>query len=235
MSQVVIAIDGFSSCGKSTLAKDIAKQLKLIYIDTGAMYRAATLIALRNNYIDGNNVNEPSLLMDLKLTSMLFKIVDGANTLFLNGENVEREIRSIEVSSQVSLISTIPSIRELLVERQREMGANSGVILDGRDIGTTVFPNADVKIFVTAMNDIRAKRRFNEMVASGAKITMEEVAANIKYRDYMDQNRATSPLKKADDAIVLDNSCLSKQEQLQAALDIIKSKRPDIFQNNAKN
>ncbi|HOG19828.1 MAG TPA: (d)CMP kinase [Salinivirgaceae bacterium] len=229
MDNIVIAVDGFSSCGKSTLAKDIAKELGLIYIDTGAMYRGATLLAIEHNLISNNTVEEEKLIEILKSTTMVFKKVEGQVQLYLNDRNVENEIRSMEVSNNVSLVSTIAEVRSILVDRQRTLGKSMNVILDGRDIGTVVFPNADIKLFLTASPEIRAQRRYDEMKKKGDNVTLSEVAKNIQNRDFIDQNREVSPLKKADDAYVIDNSNMSKQEQLQHAISIIKLKRPDIF------
>ncbi|HPW66132.1 MAG TPA: (d)CMP kinase [Salinivirgaceae bacterium] len=230
MKNIVIAVDGFSSCGKSTLAKDIAKELELIYIDTGAMYRGATLLAMEHNLIHNNVVDEDKLIEILKSTSMVFKKVGEQVQLYLNDRNVENEIRSMEVSNNVSPVSTIAEVRNILVDRQRELGKSMNVILDGRDIGTVVFPNADIKLFLTASPEIRAQRRYDEMKKKGDNVTLSEVANNIQNRDFIDQNREVSPLKKADDAYVIDNSNMSKQEQLQHAISIIKLKRPDIFE-----
>ncbi len=229
MKNIIIAVDGFSSCGKSTLAKDIAKEIGLVYIDTGAMYRGATLLAMQHRLINGDSFDEARLLELLNATSITFGNVDNQNHLFLNDSDVEKEIRSIEVSDNVSLISKSSKIREELVNRQRTMSKSMNVILDGRDIGTVVFPFADVKLFVTASTDVRAQRRFDEMKSMGENISLSMVAENIKKRDYIDQNREVSPLKKADDAFVIDNTFLDKQEQLKHAISIIKSVRPDIF------
>jgi cytidylate kinase len=229
MQNIVIAVDGHSSCGKSTLAKAVARELELVYIDTGAMYRGATLIAMENHLIDGDVVKETELVQVLKSSNMSFMNLDGQNRLFLNERCIEKEIRSIEVSDKVSYVAKVPSVRCILVDWQRAMGKSMNVILDGRDIGTVVFPNADVKLFVTASVETRAKRRFEELRAMGENVTFEEVFDNIQKRDYIDQNRETSPLKKADDAVVIDNSLLDRQQQLSIAIDIIRNKRPDIF------
>lgn len=219
----IIAIDGFSSCGKSTVAKDLAKKLNYIYIDSGAMYRAITLFCLKNNIIENKNINEPklaSLLKDIKITFEYNNKTGKAET-FLNGINVEDEIRNIEVSENVSSISSIKFVRENLVKQQQELGKNKSIVMDGRDIGTTVFPNADLKIFMTADVDVRAERRYKELTQKGLNVSIEEIKENIKKRDYLDQNREISPLKKADDAIILDNSYLTKEEQLTWILDKI--------------
>lgn len=176
MKNIVIAVDGFSSCGKSTLAKDIAKELGLIYIDTGAMYRGATLLAMEHNLIHNNTVDEEKLIEILKSTSMVFKKVGEQVQLYLNDRNIENEIRSMEVSNNVSPVSTIAEVRNILVDRQRELGKSMNVILDGRDIGTVVFPNADIKLFITASPEIRAQRRYDEMKKRGDNVTFAEVA-----------------------------------------------------------
>ena len=229
MKTLTIAVDGHSSCGKSTLAKAIAKELNLIYIDTGAMYRGATLLAVENNLIQGENVDNNKLMVILDKTSMEFKNIGEENHLFINGRDIEKEIRTIEISEKVSYVSKVPAVRNRLVEWQRTMGKSMNVILDGRDIGTVVFPNADVKFFVTASVKIRAKRRFDELIAKGDDVTLEEVMANIEKRDYIDQNREMSPLKQADDAIVIDNSFNTRSEQLKIAIDIIKTRYPNLL------
>ena len=230
MQTLIIAVDGFSSCGKSTLAKAIAKKLNLIYIDTGAMYRGATVLAVENNLVNNDIVDEDNLKTLLEATTMTFDNVNGENHLFINGRNIEREIRSIEISEKVSYVSKVGAVRNIMVKWQRAMGQSMNVILDGRDIGTVVFPNADVKLFITASTEIRAQRRYDELVAKGDHVTYDEVVANIQKRDFIDQNRAMSPLKQAADAIVIDNSYLSRPEQLELALQHIKKLRPDFFQ-----
>ena len=229
MKRLTIAFDGHSSCGKSTLAKAIAKELNLMYIDTGAMYRGATLLAVENNLVHGESVDNNKLMSLLDKTSMEFKTVEGENHLFMNGRNIEREIRTIEISEKVSYVSKVAAVRNRLVEWQRAMGKSMNVILDGRDIGTVVFPNADIKLFVTASVEIRSKRRFDELKAKGDDVTLVEVMANIEKRDYIDQNREMSPLKQAEDAIVIDNSFNTRSEQLEIAINIIKSKYPHLF------
>ncbi|RLD63761.1 MAG: (d)CMP kinase [Bacteroidetes bacterium] len=219
----IIAIDGFSSCGKSTVAKDLAKKLNYLYIDSGAMYRAVTLFCLRNNIINENNIDEEklkSLINNIKI-SFRYNTKTGQPETYLNGNNVEDEIRNVEVSENVSSISKIKFVRENLVKQQQELGKNKAIVMDGRDIGTTVFPNADLKIFMTADVDVRAQRRFKELSEKGQNVSIEEIRNNIKNRDYLDQNREISPLKKADDAIILDNSHLTKEEQLAWILDKI--------------
>ncbi len=229
MQNIVIAVDGHSSCGKSTLAKAVANELGLVYIDTGAMYRGATLIAMENGLINGDSVNEPELIHILRKSIMTFRLSEGLNRLYLGERCVEKEIRTIEVSDKVSYVAKIPAVRSILVDWQRQMGKSMNVILDGRDIGTVVFPNADVKLFVTASVETRAKRRYEELMAMGEQVTLEEVSENIQKRDFIDQNRETSPLRQANDAVVIDNSFLDRQQQLSVAIEIIRNKRPDIF------
>lgn len=216
MKNIVIAVDGHSSCGKSTVAKAVASRLGIAYIDTGAMYRAVTLFALRNGLF--NNGGEPDAeaiaarLDEVKIT-FNFDQERGRNTTFLNGENVEDEIRGMEVSGRVSPVSAIPAVRAKLTDWQREMGRNQSVIMDGRDIGTTVFPQADLKIFMTARPEVRAKRRYDELRAKGEQADLAEILRNVEERDRQDSTRAVSPLRKADDAIVLDNSDMTREEQ----------------------
>lgn len=216
MKKIVIAIDGFSSCGKSTMAKDLAREVGYIYVDTGAMYRAVTLFAMRNDVFDAEgNIDETrlkALLPDVKLTFQLNNETK-LPEVCLNGENVERYIRTLEVSQHVSPIATLPFVREKLVEQQQAMGNEKGIVMDGRDIGTVVFPNAELKIFVTASAEIRAQRRFKELEAKGMPADFDEILQNVEQRDYIDTHRETSPLRQADDALVLDNSHLTIAEQ----------------------
>jgi cytidylate kinase len=225
LKKMIIAIDGFSSCGKSTMAKSLARVLRYMYIDSGAMYRAVTLYALRNNWIKNGSPDIPSILGGLHKISISFDYNqdEERNITYLCGENVEEEIRRLEVSENVSPVSTIPEVRQEMVVLQRKLGENKGIVMDGRDIGTVVFPHADIKIFMTADPEIRAQRRFKELTEKGIKISMEEVRENIARRDFIDQHREVSPLKKADDAIVFDNSYLTPQQQLNWALDIVES------------
>ena len=214
--KIVIAIDGFSSCGKSTFAKAIAARLGYIFIDTGAMYRAVTLHALREGAITDGKVSEQmvlSLLPHINIT-FRFNAERGASDVYVNGENVEQQIRSIEVSNAVSSISSIGAVREKLVALQQQMGKERGVVMDGRDIGTVVFPDAELKIYMTADAQVRAERRYNELTAKGDKVTLEEILENVISRDNADMTRAISPLRKADDAIILDNSYMSVEEQM---------------------
>ncbi|MBQ3555921.1 MAG: (d)CMP kinase [Bacteroidales bacterium] len=215
MKKITIAIDGFSSCGKSTMSKELAKRIGYVYVDTGAMYRGVTLYCLRNNMIKGNEVDEEALKAEIDNISITFGIDEaGTQYLMLNGENVEKEIRGMEVSGKVSIVAAVPLVREAMVALQRKMGDSKGIVMDGRDIGTTVFPDAEMKIFVTASPQIRAQRRLDEMRSKGNnEVTFEEVLFNVEERDRIDQTRAVSPLRKADDALVLDNSNMSLAEQ----------------------
>lgn len=216
MKKIVIAIDGFSSCGKSTMAKDLAREVGYIYVDTGAMYRAVTLFAMRNDVFDAEgNIDETrlkALLPDVKLTFQMNNETK-LPEVCLNGENVERYIRTLEVSQHVSPIAALPFVREKLVEQQQAMGNEKGIVMDGRDIGTVVFPNAELKIFVTASAEIRAQRRFKELETKGMPADFDEILQNVEQRDYIDTHRETSPLRQADDALVLDNSHLTIAEQ----------------------
>ena len=216
MKKITIAIDGFSSCGKSTMAKDLAREVGYIYVDTGAMYRAVTLFAMRNDVFDAEgNIDEArlkALLPDVKLTFQLNNETK-LPEVCLNGENVERYIRTLEVSQHVSPIAALPFVREKLVEQQQAMGNEKGIVMDGRDIGTVVFPDAELKIFVTASAEIRAQRRFKELEAKGMPADFDEILQNVEQRDYIDTHRETSPLRQADDALVLDNSHLTIAEQ----------------------
>ncbi len=216
MKDLIIAIDGFSSCGKSTLAKDLAKHLNYRYIDTGAMYRAITFFCLQNNLINNKTVNQEKLKAELKNINIDFRFNNktNQNEIILNNKNIEKQIRGIKVSNNVSIISKIKFVRQFLVKQQRKMGENKRIVMDGRDIGTIVFPNADLKIFMTADPDIRAKRRYDELKSKGENISLDEIKKNITERDYLDQTRKESPLKKAKDAIILDNTNLSQKEQL---------------------
>lgn len=215
MKIITIAIDGHSSCGKSTMAKDLAKEIGYIYIDTGAMYRAVTLFAMQNGLITDAGIDEDALRNRMANILITFQLNEetGRPDTYLNGVCVEREIRTMEVSKYVSPIATLGFVREAMVELQRLMGEAKGVIMDGRDIGTVVFPNAELKIFVTASADVRAKRRFDELTAKGETCNFDEILANVVERDRIDSTRAISPLRKADDAIVLDNSNMTIPEQ----------------------
>lgn len=216
MKKITIAIDGFSSCGKSTMAKDLAKEIGYIYIDSGAMYRAVTLYCLENSLFNSDgSVNSEELEKHINDISVSFCLNE--ETLkpetFLNGVNVESKIRTMDVSSRVSLVAALGFVREALVKLQQEMGKSKGIVMDGRDIGTVVFPDAELKIFVTASAEIRAKRRYDELMAKGQEVSFDEILKNVEERDRIDQTRDVSPLRKADDAIVLDNSNMTVEEQ----------------------
>lgn len=225
MKKIVIAIDGFSSNGKSTMAKSLAKQIGYIYIDSGAMYRAVTLYCIQQNLFEDGKLNESRLHDEIKNIKIEFHLNKdtGAPDTYLNGEKVESAIRSMEVSSKVSIVSAIPFVRHAMVALQQKMGEAKGIVMDGRDIGTVVFPNAEMKVFVTADATIRAQRRFDELRSKGnTETTFDEVLENLKSRDHMDQTRAESPLIKADDAILLDNSHMTIDEQMQWLLEKFK-------------
>lgn len=226
MKKINIAIDGYSSTGKSTIAKDLASKLGYIYVDTGAMYRAVTLYAMQNKLISKDSFDKKGLINNLNKINLTFKFnADlGFGEMFLNGLNVEKEIRTIAVSNFVSTIAAVPEVRIKLVEQQQEMGTQKGVVMDGRDIGTVVFPNAELKIFMTASSAIRAKRRYDELVSKGDKVSFETVKQNIEHRDLIDTTRADSPLVQAKDAILFDNSTLTKKEQFDKLLTLVKTK-----------
>lgn len=222
MKKITIAIDGFSSCGKSTMAKDLAKEIGYIYIDSGAMYRAATLYCIENNlFLEDGNVNTKELEKQIDNIHISFQLNTQTNRpdTYLNGINVEDKIRTMEVSSKVSPVSAVGFVREAMVAAQQKMGEAKGIVMDGRDIGTTVFPNAELKIFVTASAQIRAQRRFDELKEKGQQADFNEILENVESRDYIDQHREVSPLKQADDAILLDNSHMSIAEQKQWLMD----------------
>jgi cytidylate kinase len=223
MKKITIAIDGFSSTGKSTLAKQLAKQLGYVYVDTGAMYRAVTLFAMQNNCIGTDFLDKEKLVNSLPTIKLSFKFNSelGFAEMYLNDVNVETEIRTLEVSSFVSAIAAISEVRAKLVEQQQEMGKEKGIVMDGRDIGTVVFPNAELKIFMTAGADTRAQRRFDELQAKGDLVTYEEVLKNVVERDYVDTHRDDSPLVMADDAIEVDNSYLDRKEQFDVVLELV--------------
>lgn len=223
---ITIAIDGFSSSGKSTMAKVLAKNIGYAYIDTGAMYRAVTLYCIDNGLIDGDNVDTAQLEKKINDIAISFSVDPGtgASVTMLNGKNVEKEIRDMRVSGKVSVVAAIPFVRRALVKQQQQMGDSKGIVMDGRDIGTVVFPNAEMKVYVDASPETRAQRRFDELKAKGdASITYEEVLENVKYRDHLDQTREESPLRKAEDAIVLDNSHMTPDEQNKWLLDLYNS------------
>ena len=214
MKKITIAIDGHSSCGKSTMAKDLARQVGYIYVDTGAMYRSVTLYALRHGlFNDDGSIKTDELEKELSSIIIEQKLVEGKTTTFLNGENVEREIRSLEVSNHVSPIATLAFVRTALVAQQQRMGQEGGVVMDGRDIGTVVFPNAELKIFVTASAEVRAQRRYDELKQKGMPADYADILKNVQERDYIDSHRDISPLRQADDALLLDNSNMTIDEQ----------------------
>jgi len=220
MNKITIAIDGYSSCGKSTLAKSLANKLNYIYVDTGAMYRAITLWCLDEDLIVNGNAQIEYIVNSLDQIHLSFD-ADNNNEVYLNGNNVSTQIRSMHISDNVSLVSSIKEVRNKLVAIQQDLGKSKGVVMDGRDIGTVVFPNAEIKIFMTADPKVRGKRRFDELKRSGVAVTVDEVLNNISKRDYKDTNREESPLVKAHDAITLDNTHMTPDEQLQFVLDHI--------------
>ncbi|WP_423819491.1 (d)CMP kinase [Salinimicrobium sp. TIG7-5_MAKvit] len=220
--KITIAIDGFSSTGKSTVAKQLAKELGYVYVDTGAMYRAVTLYALRKKFISENNFDVAGLIADLSLIKLkfIFNPEVGFGEMYLNGENVEKEIRQMQVSHYVSKIAAVPQVREMLVAQQQEMGREKGIVMDGRDIGTVVFPNAELKIFMTASARERAQRRFKELSERGEEVTYQEVLENVEERDLLDTTRKDSPLVKAEDAKEIDNSHLTLEGQFEKILEL---------------
>ena len=227
MKKITIAIDGFSSCGKSTMAKMLAKEVGYIYVDTGAMYRAVTLFAMRNGMIAPNgDVDRDALKAKMDALHVEFKLnpQTGKAETYLNGENVEHEIRGMEVSAHVSAIAAIDFVRTALGAQQQRMGHDKGIVMDGRDIGTVVFPDAELKVFVTASAEVRAQRRFDELVGKGMKANYDEILHNVQERDYIDSHREVSPLRKAEDAIELDNGQLTIAEQLQWLMDKFREK-----------
>ena len=221
--KITIAIDGFSSTGKSTLAKQLATHLGYVYVDTGAMYRAVAFFAMQNGFINDEFFDKESLIKSLPFIKLQFKFnADlGFAEMYLNKVNVETEIRTIEVSSFVSKVAEVSEVRTKLVEQQKEMGKDKGIVMDGRDIGTVVFPDAELKIFMTASATTRAQRRYNELVAKGDRVTFEEVLKNVEERDYIDTHREDSPLVMAEDAIEIDNSHLTREEQFEAVLSLV--------------
>ena len=221
--KIIITIDGWSSCGKSTLAKQLGQSLGYLYIDSGAMYRAITLYFLRN-HIDWTDVKEvKAAIKDITL-QFVYNKTSEKSEIYLNGENVEYVIRDLVIAEKVSDVAAIKEVREFAVAQQQKMGVDKGIIMDGRDIGTVVFPDAELKIFMTADNAIRVERRFKELYEKNPNITIEEVKDNLEMRDYIDSHREVSPLKKADDAVILDNTRLTEEEQLQKALSWVKEK-----------
>lgn len=223
---LIIAVDGYSGCGKSTLAKNLARKLNYTYIDSGAMYRAVTLFAIRNQYFNEKILDVSKLKKNIKNIDISFKINNKNDTqeIFLNGTSVESEIRKMDVADLVSSVSKIDFVREKLVSIQRKMGLSRKIVMDGRDIGTVVFPDADLKIFMTAEMKIRAQRRYDELRSQNPEIKIDEIMKNLSARDYIDVNRDISPLKKASDAIIIDNSNMTKSEQLDFVIDLINQK-----------
>ena len=222
--KIIIAIDGFSSTGKSTVAKQLARQLGYVYVDTGAMYRAVALFAGRNGFINATDFDAEALVNSLPKISLkfVFNRELGFAEMYLNGENVETEIRQMEVSGYVSRVASVPQVRQVLVAQQQEMGKEKGIVMDGRDIGTVVFPNAELKIFMTASAEVRAERRFQELKGRNEAVTYEEVLANVEERDTLDTTREDSPLVKAEDAIEIDNSYLTKEDQFRVLQELFE-------------
>ncbi len=221
MKKITIAIDGHSSCGKSTMAKDLAREVGYVYVDTGAMYRSVTLYALRNGFFKGDAIDEEALrkaLPDIRI-SFKFNAETGRPDTYLNGELVEHDIRSMEVSSRVSPIAALGFVREAMVAQQQQMGKDKGVVMDGRDIGTVVFPDAELKVFVTASAEVRAQRRYDELKGKGMEADFDDILKNVQERDYIDSHREVSPLRQADDAILLDNSNMTIPEQKEWLLE----------------
>ncbi len=224
MKKIIIAIDGFSSTGKSTIAKQLAKHLGYVYVDTGAMYRAVALFAMENGYINKEYFDTQSLinaLSDIRL-QFIYNEKLGFAEMFLNDKNVENEIRTLEVSQYVSRTAEISEVRAKLVEQQQKMGQERGIVMDGRDIGTVVFPDAEVKIFMNSSAETRAQRRFEELTEKGQKVSFEDVLKNVQERDYIDSNREDSPLIIADDAVEIDNSKLDKEQQFQQVMELVQ-------------
>lgn len=224
MKKIIIAIDGFSSTGKSTIAKQLAKHLGYVYVDTGAMYRAVALFSMENGYINKESFDVETLINALPNIRLQFQYNDalGFAEMFLNDENVESQIRTLEVSQYVSRIAEISEVRAKLVEQQQKMGQERGIVMDGRDIGTVVFPDAEVKIFMNSSAETRAQRRFEELIAKGQEVTYQDVLANVQERDYIDSHREDSPLIIAKDAIEIDNSRLNKEEQFEQVMDLVR-------------
>ena len=222
MKKIIIAIDGFSSCGKSTMAKALARNIGYLYFDSGAMYRAVALYCMQNNLIENGEIDSEALRAKIKEIHITFEAdPETKNSItLLNGTNVEHEIRSLEVSQHVSKVAALDFVRTELVDQQREMGKLKGIVMDGRDIGTTVFPYAEMKVFVTASAEVRAQRRYDELVARGDTPNYNDILENVQQRDHIDQTREVSPLKKADDALLLDNSNLTREEQMEWLIEV---------------
>jgi CMP/dCMP kinase len=223
MKKIIITIDGFSSCGKSTLAKQLAAKLNYVFVDSGAMYRAITLYFINNHIALDNEPEINAALVKINL-QFAYNAATGKSDMLLNGVNVENEIRTMEVSDKVSDVAALKEVREFAVAQQQQMGVEKGIVMDGRDIGTTVFPNAELKIFVTADPSIRVERRYKELYEKGELVAMEDVKNNLEMRDYIDSNREFSPLKKATDAIVLDNTKLTREDQLEMVIHWVNEK-----------
>jgi cytidylate kinase len=226
LKKITIAIDGFSSTGKSTLAKQLANHLGYVYVDTGAMYRAVTFYAMQNNLVSEDHLDKESLIKALPTINLQFQFNEklGFAEMYVNGTNVENEIRTLNVSRCVSQVAEVSEVRTKLVASQQEMGKNKAIVMDGRDIGTVVFPDAELKIFMNSSAQTRAERRYNELIEKGQKVTFEEVLENVQERDYIDTHREDSPLVKADDAIEINNSTLTKQEQFDLVLKLVEER-----------
>jgi cytidylate kinase len=226
LKKITIAIDGFSSTGKSTLAKQLANHLGYVYVDTGAMYRAVTFYAMQNNLVSEDHLDKESLIKALPTINLQFQFNEklGFAEMYVNGTNVENEIRTLDVSRCVSQVAEVSEVRSKLVASQQEMGKNKAIVMDGRDIGTVVFPDAELKIFMNSSAQTRAERRYNELIEKGQKVTFEEVLENVLERDYIDTHREDSPLVKADDAIEINNSTLTKQEQFELVLKLVEER-----------
>ncbi|MFV9482232.1 (d)CMP kinase [Christiangramia sp. OXR-203] len=228
--KITIAIDGFSSTGKSTVAKGLAKKLNYVYVDTGAMYRAVTLYMMRKLFVSDTNFDEEAIIRHLPFVSLkfIFNEEKGFGEMYLNGENVEKEIRYMEVSEQVSKVAAVTDVRKMLVDQQQEMGKEKGVVMDGRDIGTVVFPDAELKIFMTASTEKRAQRRYDELIERGDEVEFDAVLKNVKDRDFMDSTREDSPLIQAEDAVEFDNSEMDLEEQFDKILEIANKRIDEV-------
>ena len=224
MKKITIAIDGFSSCGKSTMAKALARNIGYLYFDSGAMYRAVALFCMQNGLINNGEIDRDTLQKNIKQIHITFEAdPETKNSVtFLNGVNVEHEIRTIEVSQLVSKVAALDFVRNEMVNQQREMGKSKGIVMDGRDIGTTVFPDAEMKVFVTASAEVRAQRRYDELAARGDNPNYNEILENVQQRDHLDQTREISPLKQAEDALLLDNSKMTREQQMEWLIDVYK-------------
>ncbi len=225
MKKIIVAIDGFSSCGKSTMAKTLARETGYIYVDTGAMYRAVSLFCIRNGWMTDSELNTAAIEKHIAEIQLEFRTNEnGKAEMYMNGENIEKEIRTLDVANGASKVSTLGAVRRELVRQQQKMGEKKGIVMDGRDIGTVVFPEAELKIFLTASAEVRAQRRWDEMRAKGENVSYEEVLANVIERDFRDQNRDESPLRKAVDAIEIDNTTLQPNEQQEILRQLFKQK-----------